>query len=62
MTADALGAIVVLVLALLISGALAPLETLGWWAGWFGVAPEHDPPPETGVPAAVLAELVPAAC
>lgn len=24
--------------ALLIAGALAPLETLGWWAGWFGEA------------------------
>jgi hypothetical protein len=22
--------------ALLVTGALAPLETLGWWAGWFG--------------------------
>ncbi len=24
--------------ALLLAGALAPLETLGWWAGWFGDA------------------------
>ena len=22
--------------AFLIAGALAPLEALGWWAGWFG--------------------------
>lgn len=29
----------VALLALLISGALAPLETLGWWAGWY-----DDPP------------------
>ncbi|CAA9367703.1 MAG: hypothetical protein AVDCRST_MAG93-8116 [uncultured Chloroflexia bacterium] len=43
MTADALGALALLVLMLLISGALAPLETLGWWAGWFGVAPEQQP-------------------
>jgi hypothetical protein len=26
--------------ALLLAGALAPLETLGWWAGWFGDAVE----------------------
>ena len=23
-------------LAILLAGALAPFETLGWWAGWFG--------------------------
>lgn len=32
--------------ALLVAGALAPLETLGWWAGWFGdpLAPEETRP------------------
>ena len=40
MTADLLGVLALLVFLLLLSGALAPLETLGWWAGWFGVAPE----------------------
>lgn len=42
MMADALGALAVLVLLLLISGALAPLETLGWWVGGFGVAREQE--------------------
>lgn len=50
MTADALGALAVLVLVLLISGALAPLETLGWWAGWFGVAPEQPITPTADQP------------
>lgn len=44
----------VALLALLIAGALAPLETLGWWAGWYGPSrdawragapPEGAPPP-----------------
>lgn len=32
--------------ALLFAGALAPLETLGWWAGWFGdpLAPQETHP------------------
>jgi predicted esterase len=32
--------------ALLVTGALAPLETLGWWAGWFGdpLAPQETHP------------------
>jgi hypothetical protein len=32
--------------ALLLTGALAPLETLGWWAGWFGdpLAPQEVHP------------------
>ena len=32
--------------ALLVAGALAPLETLGWWAGWFGdpLAPQETHP------------------
>lgn len=28
-------------LALLVGGSLAPLETLGWWAGWFGHGSEE---------------------
>lgn len=35
-------------LALLVFGALSPLEALGWWAGWFGepvTAKELDPHP-----------------
>jgi hypothetical protein len=28
--------------ALIISGALAPLETLGWWAGWYGDPPNRS--------------------
>lgn len=31
-------------LALLFAGALSPLETLGWWAGWYGHG--HDELPE----------------
>jgi predicted esterase len=36
----------VAVFALLLTGALAPLETLGWWAGWFGdpLAPQETHP------------------
>jgi len=30
-------------LALLLAGALAPLEALGWWAGWYGRRPEERP-------------------
>ncbi|MEJ2359745.1 MAG: hypothetical protein P8Y13_16935 [Deinococcales bacterium] len=33
------------VLAMLLAGALAPLEALGWWAGWFGRRPEEQPVP-----------------
>jgi hypothetical protein len=43
----------VALLALMIAGALSPLETLGWWAGWYGRsrdawradAPPADAPP-----------------
>jgi hypothetical protein len=28
--------LLVAVVALLLAGALSPLETLGWWAGWYG--------------------------
>lgn len=42
------------VLALLLAGWLSPLETLGWWAGWFGepspaTAPPPSPQPGEGV-------------
>jgi len=30
-------------LALLLAGALAPLEALGWWAGWYGRRAEEQP-------------------
>ncbi len=33
--------------AVLVAGALAPLETLGWWAGWFGEG-ARDLEPELG--------------
>lgn len=61
MTADALGALAVLALLLLISGALAPLETLGWWVGWFGVAPEQElATPTANTPSAEAAAKTPA--
>jgi hypothetical protein len=61
MTVDALGALALLVLLLLISGALAPLETLGWWAGWFGVAHEQQPTtPAVHMPSANTTAKAPA--
>ncbi len=33
----------VAVLAMLVAGALAPLEALGWWAGWFGRRNDERP-------------------
>src|SRR5260221_14292699 len=39
--------LVVAVVGLLLIGLLAPMESLGWWAGWSGES--HLPPPETGV-------------
>jgi hypothetical protein len=44
----------VAVAALLIAGALAPLEALGWWAGWYGDPvdeAELDPALDVGVEA-----------
>jgi hypothetical protein len=38
---DPLTLMLVAVVAFLVAGALAPLETLGWWAGWYG--DEVDP-------------------
>ena len=34
----------VVLVAILVFGALAPLETLGWWAGWFGRPREATEP------------------
>ncbi len=42
-------------LALLLAGALSPLEALGWWAGWFGRRAEDQP---VGLPG--VADDVPA--
>ncbi len=50
---DTLTLFAVAFLALLLAGALAPLETLGWWAGWFGQS-ARDPGPVAPMP-----ELVP---
>ncbi|MCA9840130.1 MAG: hypothetical protein KC422_24685 [Trueperaceae bacterium] len=36
MIPDALSLLLILIIAFLFSGALAPFEALGWWAGWFG--------------------------
>lgn len=38
------------VAAFFVAGLLAPLETLGWWAGWFGAREEDevDPPTDAG--------------
>ena len=33
---DVLTLVAIAALALLVGGSLAPLETLGWWAGWYG--------------------------
>ena len=51
MTGDLLGALAIFSFLLLVSGALAPLETLGWWAGWFGVAPSERPLSDAQAPA-----------
>ena len=42
--------LLVALLALLLSGAFAPLEALGWWAGWYGDRVDEEPPPEEGEP------------
>jgi len=34
------------VAAMLVAGLLAPLEVLGWWAGWYGTESEPMPPNE----------------
>ncbi len=40
-------------LALLLSGAFAPLEALGWWAGWYGDRADEEPAPEQPEPVIV---------
>lgn len=35
--------VAVAVLAMLMAGALAPIEALGWWAGWFGRRNDERP-------------------
>jgi hypothetical protein len=34
-------------IALIIAALLSPLETLGWWAGWYGDRVEATVPPGT---------------
>jgi hypothetical protein len=46
MTAIALHVLLVGGFALVLSLALAPMESLGWWAGWLGPNPEDEPGPE----------------
>jgi hypothetical protein len=45
--------------ALVLSLAVAPMESLGWWAGWLGPDPEEEPPPPPPEPDAADA---PPAC
>ncbi|CAN5649047.1 hypothetical protein BH23DEI1_BH23DEI1_19160 [soil metagenome] len=50
--------VLVACIAFLVAGALAPLETLGWWAGWYGdgvdaADVEHEAATATRVPVAV---------
>ena len=42
----------VALVALLFAGALAPLETLGWWAGWYGRGRDQQAPARVGGEAA----------
>ena len=45
--------LLVALLALLLSGAFAPLEALGWWAGWYGDRVDEEPAPVEGEPVIV---------
>ncbi len=45
-----------LVLAFFLWASLAPFETLGWWAGWFGDKIYHDQIPSDGIVRAVRAK------
>ena len=54
MIPDALSLFVILIIAFLFSGALAPFEALGWWAGWFGR--ERDDIAKTNQPFPKLSE------
>ena len=58
MTAIVLHVVLVGAFALVLSLALAPMESLGWWAGWLG--PEPDP--ERHPPPAADADAPPPAC
>lgn len=46
---DPLTVILIIAIGFLLAGALAPLEALGWWAGWYGqsLEPSDDAPPDT---------------
>lgn len=46
---DLLAYIGVVILGLLVWAALSPVETLGWWAGWFGDKIYHDELPPDGI-------------
>ena len=52
------------VVALVFAGLLTPIETLGWWAGWFGdqveTYPANVPPPSTtdGKPGAISRYII----
>ena len=37
--------VIVAVIGVLIIGLLAPVESLGWWAGWSGAPPPGLAPP-----------------
>jgi hypothetical protein len=37
------------VLGILVWAAFSPVETLGWWAGWFGDKVYHDEVPSDGL-------------
>ena len=52
MTVPDAGTIALVALAaLLVAGALTPLETLGWWAGWYGdPVDDHRLDPDSGLP------------
>jgi hypothetical protein len=43
---DPVTLLLVALLALLLSGAFAPVEALGWWAGWYGDRADEEPAPE----------------
>jgi hypothetical protein len=46
--ADLFAYVGLVLLGILVWAAMAPLETLGWWAGWFGDRIYHDELPSDG--------------
>lgn len=54
MLTDPISLLLIALLALLVAGALAPLEALGWWAGWFEGFIE--PPAAASVPEPEVSE------